>query len=288
MKILNYQLNKIEKDEFGRISGILILNKPAGITSHDLVDQVRKKLGVRRVGHAGALDPFATGVMIILVGKATKLSQELLNLDKEYEFEVLLGISTDTQDTEGKILKVEPPPQIAKGKILESISKFKGTYKQTVPIFSSIQKDGIRLRELARASVSIAKFKKDSTTYAKFVIDKNSYLFQKLARKKKMNEKADLTVKLPKRPVDILGITIRDIKAKDGEDLKLKDKRIDPKQKFLILKLQMQVSKGTYIRQLAEDIGERLGGIPAMLYSLERTSVGKISKEDTCSLETFK
>lgn len=285
MKILNYQLNKVYKDTFGRTSAVLALNKPASITSHDLVDKVRKKLKVRRVGHAGALDPFATGVMIILVGKATKLAQQFLTWDKEYEFEVLLGISTETQDTEGKILKVESPPEMDQAKIKESISGFEGTYKQTVPIFSSIRIDGIRLRELAHASRHIKRFRRDNATYATFTIDKNNPIFQKLLRRKKLNEKGEITLKLPKRPVEILGTTTKEIKTIKGKDLTFKDKKIQSEKEFLILRLLMQVSKGTYIRQLAEDIGEKLGRIPAMLYSLERTKIGKISKKDILDLE---
>ena len=297
MKISNFQLNKIYKDEFGRISAILALNKPSGITSHDLVDKVRKKLKTRRVGHAGALDPFATGVMIVLVGKATKLSQKILNLDKEYEFEILLGISTDTQDPDGKILKVESPPEIDQAKMSGLISNFKGAYKQTVPIFSSIRINGTRLRELAHASTEIERFKKDNDYYAKFTIDKNKPIFQRLLRKTgqrlvspwlKLNEKGEITFQLPRRPVKILSITILGTKKIQGKNLKLKDKRIQPEQEFLILRLVMQVSKGTYIRQLAEDIGEKLGSIPAMLYSLERTRIGKISKKLVSDLETLK
>jgi tRNA U55 pseudouridine synthase TruB len=278
MKTNDFQLNKIEKDEFGRISGILALNKPAGITSHDLVDDVRKKFKIRKVGHAGALDPFATGVMIILIGKATKLSNKLLTLDKEYEFEVLLGVSTDTQDTEGKILKIESPPKIDQVKIDRVIADFKGTYLQTVPIFSSIRSNGIRLRELAHASTKIERSKKGNDYYAKFTIDKNKPIFRKLLKDK-------ITIKLPKRPVKILKTKLLGIKTIQGRELKLVDKRMLPDQKFLILKLLMRVSKGTYIRQLAEDIGERFGGIPAMLYSLERTKVGKISGKDIISLD---
>lgn len=284
MKIYNFELNKIYKDEFGRISAILALRKPAKITSHDLVDRVRQKLKTRRVGHAGALDPIATGIMIILVGKATKLSQKLLNMDKEYEFDILLGVSTDTQDPEGKIIQVNQPPQISRQEIRKVIQGFVGSYQQTVPIFSSIRINGIRLRELAHASTKIEKFKKENEYFVKFAIDRNKPVFQKLLREKRLDEKDEITMKLPKRPVEIFEATVKDIKLLKGKDLKIKNKRIKPADEFPIIKLIMKVSKGTYIRQLAEDIGEKLGKIPAMLHSLERTKIGKIGNKDVTSL----
>ncbi len=100
---IDFPVNNLKRDEFGRPSGIVAVNKPAGVTSHDLVDKLRKQLGTKKVGHAGALDVFADGVMIYLIGKSTKLSDKLMHLDKEYVTTIILGIATDTQDTEGKV-----------------------------------------------------------------------------------------------------------------------------------------------------------------------------------------
>lgn len=285
MKIYDYTLNEIYKDEFGRLSGMLALNKPANITSHDLVDRVRKKLNIRKVGHAGALDPFATGLMIILVGKATKLSQKILTLEKEYEFDVLLGISTDTQDTEGKILKVKEVSNISKTSIYSTIANLQGSYQQEVPVFSSIKVNGVRLRELAHASENITKTKKVSKTFVNFKINKNTSIFAKLSRQKKLNNLGEILIELPKRKVDILEIEPLNIKNIQGKSIKINSCSIDSKTSFKLINVKTRVSKGTYIRQLAEDIGVKLSQIPSMLYTLNRTKVGKINQKDMIKIE---
>ena len=90
--------------------GILLVDKPSGITSHDIVDRLRKKLKMKKIGHAGTLDPLATGLMIMLIGKATKVSQFLISLDKSYEGEFLLGVETDSQDADGEVVQEKPIP----------------------------------------------------------------------------------------------------------------------------------------------------------------------------------
>ena len=85
--------------------GILLVDKPVGITSHDIVDRLRRKLKMKKIGHAGTLDPLATGLMIMLIGKATKVSQFLISLDKRYEGEFLLGVETDSQDSDGQVVQ---------------------------------------------------------------------------------------------------------------------------------------------------------------------------------------
>lgn len=135
-------LNKIEIDEFNRPNGLLAINKPAGITSHDVVDQVRKKFKTKRVGHAGALDPFATGVLLILVGTFTKLSEKLILENKEYKARILFGVSTDTQDPEGKVLKTQMVKLESKD-IETTLKSFEGGYEQYVPIFSSVKVEDI-------------------------------------------------------------------------------------------------------------------------------------------------
>src|SRR6056297_229801 len=94
------------------LEGVLLIDKPDGMTSHDVVDRVRHKLKMKRVGHAGTLDPNATGLLIILVGKATKLSQFLMGLDKTYEGVITLGIQTTTQDAEGEVIEERPVPEL--------------------------------------------------------------------------------------------------------------------------------------------------------------------------------
>ncbi|MFC1780138.1 hypothetical protein ACFLY9_00375 [Patescibacteria group bacterium] len=290
MSLKDIKLNKIIKDEFGRISGILALNKPSGITSHDLVDKVRNKFNIRRVGHAGALDPFATGVMLILVGKATKLSQKLLILDKEYEFDILFGISTDTQDPEGRIqisnnkLQINYNYQITKPKLLKVLDSFKDEYYQQMPIYSSIKIDGTRLREYARASKDIEKITKNDKSFAIFILDTNSRVYKRLKRRKKLRS-TKIEIEIPKRKTDIKDIKLLKLNTIDSQKLKFINDKIVKNQEFQIAKIRARVSKGTYIRQLAEDIGRELGNIPAMLYTLERTKIGKITINNTVDLE---
>ena len=140
-----------------RDKNILFINKPAGPTSHDIVDKVRRLTGERRVGHAGTLDPFAEGLLIVLVGReATKRQSEFMKLDKEYIATLHLGAETDTQDLTGKPTKSKfPPPknnsQIPSLKTVQSILKnFKGEIDQVPPIYSAIKIKGKKAYELAR------------------------------------------------------------------------------------------------------------------------------------------
>jgi tRNA pseudouridine55 synthase len=291
MRLVGIELNKITKDEFDRISGILALDKPSGITSHDLVDKVRKKLNIRRVGHTGALDPFATGLMLILVGKSTKLSQKFLTLDKEYEFDVLFGISTDTQDPEGKILQVKKDINISKNDIEKVLEIFKNNYEQVMPIYSSIKVNGIRLRELARNSKSIRKSQKDNEIYATFILDSKSKLYNKLKRKFSSDT---VEMKLPKRQTEIFDIKLLELKEVNFSDIVISNRseisknlqsKLEKIRDVKLARIRALVSKGTYIRQLAEDIGKELENIPAMLYTLQRTKIGKIALENTVKLE---
>ena len=142
-----YTPNQIVRDDFGRPSGILAIDKPVGMTSHDVVDVVRSALGTRQVGHAGALDPFATGVLVIIVGKATKLSNDLMSKTKSYAAQILLGVATDSQDPEGKIMDVSQQTVSMKAlrSVIETMSK---GYDQFVPVYSSVKVDGQKLRKL--------------------------------------------------------------------------------------------------------------------------------------------
>ncbi len=286
MNFTDYKLNKIYVDEFGRKSGILALNKPADITSHDLVDRVRKKLNTKRVGHCGALDPFATGVMITLVGKATKLSNELTFLNKTYKFEVLLGLSSDTKDIEGKILKIQDTKNISNKNITNIVKSFKGKYLQEVPIYSSVKIKGIRLRELARNSKSFNTFIKNNKKYAKFKIIENTSVYKKLKRQKRLDSKNSTTIKIPERKVNISNIRVSKINTIKSNELNIK---LNIKKILCFKKIQIEatVSKGTYIRQMAEDIGHRIDKLPAILYSLERTQIGDINKSDSIKIQNL-
>jgi len=257
-------LNKIKIDEFKRVSAILGISKPSGITSHDVVDQVRRKLKTRKVGHAGALDPFATGVLVVLVGRYTKRSDQFLNEDKEYKCKILFGISTDTQDPEGEVIDSSSVNIVPDN--LKKLEKFREGYLQRVPVFSSVKVQGYKLRELARKAESFEIGKNDFVTF-------------------KMKGGKSIKLELPKRKVvfskfemdDPEKISLRDL----PEDLAKKISKVD---NFFIMNLVVGCSKGTYIRQLAEDIGHEVG-LPAMLLELERTRVGTISLDQCISID---
>lgn len=131
--------------------GILLVDKPQGITSHDVVDRLRRKLRMKKIGHAGTLDPLATGLLIMLVGKATKVSQFLISLDKAYEGTFLLGVETDSQDADGKVVAEKPLPDgLTEEMMLKEMAGFLGDQYQTPPMFSAKKIDGVPLYKMAR------------------------------------------------------------------------------------------------------------------------------------------
>ncbi|MCH2535197.1 MAG: tRNA pseudouridine(55) synthase TruB [Bdellovibrionales bacterium] len=129
--------------------GLLLVNKPAGITSHDVVYAARRKLGIKSIGHTGTLDPFATGLMVLVLGEATKLSDYLRDGDKAYECKVKLGLSTKTGDITGEVVRTENV-DVSKGQLEKAILKCQGHLELPVPIFSAIKKQGKKLYEYAR------------------------------------------------------------------------------------------------------------------------------------------
>ena len=138
-------------------SGILLINKPKGKTSFSLVASLRRHFGIKKIGHAGTLDPLATGVMVMLIGKQfTKLSDKFLAADKEYLAQIHLGIATDTYDSEGKIIfesSLIPPEQ----EVLECLKKFQGTIEQIPPMYSAKKRNGKKLYELARKGIEVER-----------------------------------------------------------------------------------------------------------------------------------
>ncbi|MBU1887769.1 MAG: tRNA pseudouridine(55) synthase TruB [Candidatus Omnitrophica bacterium] len=141
------------------MDGILIVNKPAGITSHDVVDVIRRKFKIKKVGHTGTLDPMATGVLVILIGRATKLSVTFVNDDKEYIATLFLGKSTDTQDSTGIIAEERSisgnGPDI--DKVKKVMDKFRGEIKQVPPMVSAKKHKGRKLYQLARRGETVAR-----------------------------------------------------------------------------------------------------------------------------------
>ncbi|AWT59978.1 MAG: tRNA pseudouridine synthase B [Candidatus Moanabacter tarae] len=137
--------------------GVLLVDKPAGLTSHDVVDRVRAKVRMKRVGHAGTLDPNASGLLIILVGKATKISRYLMSLDKSYEGSLVLGKSTDSHDVEGVVIEEHKVPELTKFEMEQKLSEFQGDQYQIPPMFSAKKVKGVALYKLARKGKEIER-----------------------------------------------------------------------------------------------------------------------------------
>jgi tRNA pseudouridine55 synthase len=133
------------------IDGLLLIDKPKGCTSHDVVDFVRKRFRFDKVGHCGTLDPMATGLLMLLIGKATKMSDLLMSEDKEYRGTMKLGQVTDSQDADGKITEEHPVPVLSKEQIDVAFRKYLGEFYQIPPMVSAIKKGGVPLYKLARA-----------------------------------------------------------------------------------------------------------------------------------------
>jgi tRNA pseudouridine55 synthase len=139
----------------GGAGGILNIDKPAGMTSHDVVMHVRRLTGQRRVGHAGTLDPMATGVLLLCLGQATRVAEYLMAGRKEYLAVVHLGVTTDTYDAEGTVTGSVDSFDVTRGQIAKSLAYFQGKTQQVPPPYSAIRKDGQRLYELARRGIAV-------------------------------------------------------------------------------------------------------------------------------------
>ena len=135
--------------------GSLLIDKPKGITSHDVIRVLRKKLDTRRIGHSGTLDPLATGLLVVMVGPATRLLQYLQLEPKEYEYTVRFGQATNTQDSEGEVIQERPVPPDLKAAIESALPAFIGRIQQTPPMFSAVKKDGKPLYAYARAGEEV-------------------------------------------------------------------------------------------------------------------------------------
>lgn len=208
--------------------GVLLIDKPAGITSHDVVDRVRRKLRMKRVGHAGTLDPAATGLVIILVGKATKLSQYLMGLDKVYEGVAHFGIITDTQDADGETIEEREVPELDAEKLKAVMAEFMGDQYQTPPMYSAKKINGVPLYKLARKGKEVER---------------------------------------------------------EARVIRIKEFEFDSYE-APIMEFTVACSKGTYIRTLVHDLGEKIG-CGAHLKELRRTEIGDFEIEDSLELAEF-
>ena len=152
------------------MNGILLINKDVGYTSRDIVNIVSKKLHTKKVGHVGALDPMASGLLILCVGNALKVAELLTNHDKEYIAGITLGIETDTLDMDGSILK-EENVNVSETLIKEVISSFKGSYMQQVPKYSAVKVNGKKLYEYARNNIDVELPSREVNIYDISVLD---------------------------------------------------------------------------------------------------------------------
>ena len=132
------------------IDGVLLVDKAPGMTSHDVVAITRRALNTKKVGHCGTLDPLATGLLIIVLGRGTKIQDLLMAEDKEYAGTMTLGITTDSQDADGKLVETKPVPDLSREQLDSAFAKFHGDFYQMPPMVSAIKKDGVPLYKLAR------------------------------------------------------------------------------------------------------------------------------------------
>ncbi len=149
------------------VSGVLLVDKPSGPTSHDVVHEIRKKTGIDRVGHGGTLDPLASGLLPLFLGEATKMSGFLQSHDKSYEFDIALGISTDSDDSQGKVLSKRPLPESLSEETLRSLlTRFVGDQMQEPPMYSAVKQKGVPLYKLARKGMTVDRAPRPVTIYS--------------------------------------------------------------------------------------------------------------------------
>lgn len=210
------------------LEGVLLVDKPSGLTSHDVVYRLRRKLSMKKIGHAGTLDPMATGLLVMLIGKATRISQYLMSVDKAYEGEATLGVVTDSQDAEGEVLTTVPVPALTEAQVCEVMKGFLGDQYQIPPMHSAIKIDGVPLYKMARKGEEVER-------EPRFIRVMSFEL---------------LTFNPPK------------------------------------LTFRLLCTKGTYVRTIAHDLGQKLG-CGAHLSALRRTGSGKFDIAQCLTLEAI-
>lgn len=209
--------------------GILIVDKPCGPTSFDIVAKVRRAAKQKRVGHAGTLDPNASGVLVVCIGNATRIVEFLMDGRKGYRAEGIVGIETDSEDSTGLVVRKEDASFVTRKAIEDILPSFRGRILQTPPMVSALHHNGERLYDLARKGQ---------------VVEREA------------------------RPIEIYSLELLDFKADECPTFSI----------------EVECSKGTYIRTLCADIGKALGSV-AHMSSLVRTHVGGFSLDDAVSLE---
>src|SRR5205085_4070928 len=143
--------------DFDAFDGAILVDKPAGPTSHDVVDNIRRHFGIRKVGHCGTLDPAATGLLIIVLGRATKLSEKMMSDDKVYSGAIKFGETTDSYDADGELVASLPVPPLTLDELNEASAMFIGDLLQVPPMVSAVKKEGVPLYKLARKGVEVER-----------------------------------------------------------------------------------------------------------------------------------
>ncbi|HWQ93421.1 MAG TPA: tRNA pseudouridine(55) synthase TruB [Clostridia bacterium] len=143
--------------EFSALDGAILIDKPAGPTSHDVVDVIRRRFGIKKVGHCGTLDPGATGLLIIVLGRGTKLSERLMSDDKVYEGTIKFGEATDSYDADGELVSSLPVLPMTMEQLSDAAAEFLGDQMQTPPMVSAIKKGGVPLYKLARKGIEVPR-----------------------------------------------------------------------------------------------------------------------------------
>ena len=143
--------------EFSALDGAILIDKPAGPTSHDVVDAIRRQFGIKKVGHCGTLDPNATGLLIIVLGRGTKLSEKLMSDDKVYEGAMKFGETTSSYDADGDLVASLPVPPLTLDQLNETAAQFVGDLMQTPPMVSAVKINGVPLYKLARKGIEVPR-----------------------------------------------------------------------------------------------------------------------------------
>jgi len=208
------------------VNGILVVNKPMGISSSDAVQQVKRLFGAAKVGHTGSLDPLATGVLPMCFGEATKFSQYLLTSDKHYWTRIKLGVATETGDADGEIRETRDASHITQSDVESALEQFRGDIQQVPSMYSALKHNGQPLYKLARQGIEV------------------------------------------ERESRCVSVFRNELTSCDGDEIEL----------------ELHCSKGTYIRTIAEDLGEALG-VGAHVVALHRRGAGPFVEEDMVTLD---
>jgi tRNA pseudouridine55 synthase len=212
--------------EFEALDGAILIDKPAGPTSHDVVDAIRDEFKLKKVGHCGTLDPNATGLLVIVLGRGTKLSEKLMSSDKVYEGTIKFGETTDSYDADGELVASLPVPPLTVEELNRLAAEFVGDQMQMPPMVSAIKKDGVPLYKLARKGVEVER---------------------------------------KPRLVHVYNFKFSNYHEPVGQ-------------------FRVACTKGTYVRSLAQDLGQKVG-CGAHLLNLRRVTSGKFDVADAIEFE---